>query len=90
MRNLFDKVFTLDEFRFSAIVLVLFVVTGFAMYKYWVTGDITDNITELIKIIILTVGTVNGVKGVSELVGKINKVKSQTKIEDKENPKTFG
>ncbi len=83
MKNLFDKVFTLDEFRFSFIILVGFIITGFAMYMYKTTGDVSDNVTSLLKVIVITVGTVNGVKGATNLLNGINKVEQGTKPNNK-------
>jgi len=77
--NLFDKIFTLDEFRFSFIICIGFIITGVAVYISLNMGDIPDNMTSLLKVIVITVGTVSTVKGTDGLLNKINNIKSNTK-----------
>lgn len=82
MGSLFDKVFTLLEFKGVILGLSFLTIVGFAIYNYQTNGDFTNNMTDVIKTFVYVLGAVHGLDGVSAVMDKANKMKAQTKVKE--------
>lgn len=90
MGSLFDKAFTLLEFKGVVLGISFLVVVGFGLYNYQTVGDFTDNMTDIIKTFIYTLGVVHGLDGLNKVMGKVNNMKSQTKQQEEDKPQIYG
>jgi len=88
--NFLKNGLSLDEFKVSILAIVFVTIAGFALYQYIQTGDITNNVSDIIKTCVYVIGGVNGVNGLAKVMDNIKSNKEKTKIKDEENPKTFG
>lgn len=82
MNNLFDKIFTIEEARFSTLVLCLLSTLTFALIKYGTNGDISSNLVEIIKWLIIAVASINIASSLSDAVSSINSLNNNIKNEN--------
>jgi hypothetical protein len=61
MKNFFERIISIDEMKTSALILVLFVTVGVAVYSVIFYKDIPSNLTDVIIALVATVGSVNAV-----------------------------
>lgn len=50
---------SIDETRFSVIVIMALVGFGYALFSHYRTGDITDNLLDLIELLVLSILGIN-------------------------------
>lgn len=50
---------SIDETRFSVIVVMALVGFGYALFSHYRTGDITDNLLDLVKLLVLSIAGIN-------------------------------
>jgi hypothetical protein len=67
--NWFQKIFSLDEMKFSSLILCLFLCLGYGMYLVMKHGDLPPNLASIINSLIYTVGGVNAINGASSYFG---------------------
>lgn len=65
----FERIFSIDELKFSGLTLVLFVLVGFGCYSLLVKGDVPSNLTALIEICIGAIAGVNAFSFVGNSFG---------------------
>lgn len=78
---------SLNEFKFSSLVIAFICIVGVAIFGYITGGDITNNWLDLAKTLIYVIGGVNAVKGVSEIMDSVERSKRKT-ISKQEDNKT--
>lgn len=69
---------SIKETKFSTLMFMAVVGFGYALYSHATTGDITANLLDLFKFLVLSVVGVNGVAAVSDVL--------QSKREDTVDP----
>lgn len=85
MKGFLKHGLSIDEFRVSSLVVSFIIIVGFALYKYWTTGDITANVTDLIKTLGFIIGGVNAVNGISTMINKVQDMSGKTKPQQQDN-----
>ncbi|MGG3801258.1 hypothetical protein [Metabacillus fastidiosus] len=50
---------SIDETRFSALVLMGVISLGYTLYAHYKTGDITHNLLDLVKVLIFSIVGIN-------------------------------
>lgn len=71
---------SLDEFKVSALVICLLLITGTAIVAYFKYGDITSNLLALLQTLIISVGGVNAISALSDFVS-ISKSKQDDEMD---------
>src|SRR5690348_15935564 len=71
-KNIFERFFSLNEFRTSSLVLALYTCIGLAIFICFDKGDIPQNLTSLLEILVVTIGGANAVGWVSSNLGNRN------------------
>lgn len=59
---------SIDEFKSSSLVIMFIIFSIVAIVQYILTGDITNNWLDLLNTLILVIGGVNVVKGVTKFL----------------------
>ncbi|MFS1514025.1 hypothetical protein VQL36_16505 [Chengkuizengella sp. SCS-71B] len=59
MNNLFDKVFSINEVKVSAFILILFISSLFGLTMYVFDGDISDNLLMFMSTLIYAITGIN-------------------------------
>lgn len=77
MLNKLKGLFSIDEFRVSAIVILLFIFSGFALWQFKTTGEISANMT---TIIIYGFGSILGINGISSVSTSIATFLNNNKV----------
>jgi hypothetical protein len=70
---------SLDEFKFSSLVIAFLCFAGVAVFGYITGGDISNNWLDLLETMIYVIGGVNAVKG---LGGIASSAKNKRQLED--------
>lgn len=70
---------SIDEYKFSALIIGFILSLGFAVYFTYTYGDSPSNYTNIVLTLIWAIAGVNGIKSVSEI---ISKVKENSKSDD--------
>lgn len=81
--NFWKDGLSIEESKFSILVCLLIVGFFFALYIYLTTGDFSDNLLELLKIIIIAITGINIANGFTQVA---NKIREFTNKNDKEMP----
>jgi len=68
-KNWFERIFSIDELKFSGLTLILFILVGFGCYSLLVKGDVPPNLTSLIEICIGAIAGVNAFSFVGNSFG---------------------
>ena len=66
--NFLKEGLSMDETRVSTLVFALIVGFIFSLYQAYTAGDISSNLCDLIKTLILVVGGVNGLSSVASIL----------------------
>lgn len=69
-KNWFEKFFSIDEFRYSALVIVLFIVIGAMLTWLFIHGTVPVELVGLAETLILSIAGVNAVGKFTSLFGK--------------------
>ncbi|ANE46304.1 hypothetical protein SY83_08470 [Paenibacillus swuensis] len=77
----YQGLLSLDEAKYSALILCLLAGMGYGLALCMKDGDIPDNLTMILSTLILTVGGVNALQGVVDHMAssRKEKLKSQSK-----------
>jgi hypothetical protein len=90
--NWFERLFSVDEMRVSALVICLIAVVASCLISVFLLGSINDNLLSLAEACVYTVGGVTAVNGVKSFIGKNTTaepdipVTSSDGFEDSETP----
>lgn len=57
--NFWSDGLSVDETRFSVIVVMALVGFVYALFSHYRTGDITDNLLDLVKLLVLSIAGIN-------------------------------
>lgn len=66
--NLFNKMFSIDEFRVSALVVFMFLIIGAIIYSLYSTGSIPYPLVDLAQSLIYSIAGVNVFSGISTMI----------------------
>lgn len=73
------------KFKTYIIAIGFLTLLGFSIYKYMMVGDITPTVENVLTVMILTLGGLEGVKEVKNLTSEIRQVKQLNKEEREVN-----
>jgi hypothetical protein len=68
--NWFERFFSIDEMRVSALVICLIAVVAACLISVFLLGNINDNLLSLAEALVFTVGGVTAVNGFKNVIGK--------------------
>ena len=65
-RNFWSDGLSINETRFSVLVVMTLSGFGYALFSHYSKGDITENLLELVRVLILSIVGVNVANSVSD------------------------
>ncbi|NBI28575.1 hypothetical protein [Chengkuizengella marina] len=77
MNNLFDKVFSVDEVKVSALILIFLISSFFGLTMYVLDGDISDNLLTFMSTLIYAIAGINAFNMAKEAISGFNKSKKE-------------
>ncbi|MFS1513028.1 hypothetical protein VQL36_11415 [Chengkuizengella sp. SCS-71B] len=81
MNNLFDKVFSVDEIKISALVIVLTLSSTFGLVMYVIEGDISDNLLSLLSTLIYAITGINAFNITKEAIHDFKNSKKEENVD---------
>ncbi|MDP5276476.1 hypothetical protein [Chengkuizengella axinellae] len=81
MNNLFDKVFSIDEIKVSALVLILIVTSIFGLVMYVLDGDITANLLTFMSTLIYSIVGINAFNLAKEGITNFKNTKEESNFD---------
>lgn len=80
--NFWSDGLSIDETRFSVIVVMALVGFGYALFSHYRTGDITDNLLDLVELLVLSIAGINVAGYVADAFRSKRESRKQTDYND--------
>lgn len=81
-RSFWSDGLSIDETRFSVIVVMALVGFSYALFSHYRTGDITDNLLDLVELLVLSIAGINVAGYVADTFRSKRESRKQTDYND--------